>query len=62
MAGVRQRPDHQPDLIFREAHHFEVLADAEGVRRPLRIWCNDASTGEEPYTLAMRGRTRPAGG
>jgi len=41
--------------FFREAHHFELLAEALKVRagRPLRIWCNAASTGEEPYTLAM---------
>ena len=41
--------------FFREAHHFEVLAEALKLRagRPLRIWCNAASTGEEPYTLAM---------
>ena len=41
--------------FFREAHHFEVLAEALKSRagRPLRIWCNAASTGEEPYTLAM---------
>ena len=41
--------------FFREAHHFEVLADELKRRagRPLRIWCNAASTGEEPYTIAM---------
>ena len=41
--------------FFREAHHFELLADALKALadRPLRIWCNAASTGEEPYTLAM---------
>ena len=41
--------------FFRESHHFELLADALKARagRPLRIWCNAASTGEEPYTLAM---------
>ncbi|HWH84789.1 MAG TPA: CheR family methyltransferase [Burkholderiaceae bacterium] len=41
--------------FFREAHHFEVLLDELKARagRPLRIWCNAASTGEEPYTLAM---------
>jgi len=41
--------------FFREAHHFEVLTEALKARagRPLRIWCNAASTGEEPYTLAM---------
>ena len=41
--------------FFREEHHFPVLT-TELVRqgaRPLRIWCNAASTGEEPYSLAM---------
>ena len=41
--------------FFREAHHFEALADDLRARaaRPVRIWCNAASTGEEPYSLAM---------
>jgi len=41
--------------FFREDHHFPVLA-AELTRdkgRRWRIWCNAASTGEEPYSLAM---------
>jgi len=41
--------------FFREEHHFPVLA-AELARhgaKGLRIWCNAASTGEEPYSLAM---------
>ena len=41
--------------FFREEHHFPVL-EAELRRRAgrrLRIWCNAASTGEEPYSLAM---------
>jgi chemotaxis methyl-accepting protein methylase len=41
--------------FFREEHHFDALA-AELERRGgehLRIWCNAASTGEEPYTIAM---------
>lgn len=47
--------------FFREPHHFEYLAsdvlprivakDA-GARRA-RIWCCAASTGEEPYSIAM---------
>ncbi len=44
--------------FFRESHHFPILA--EHLQRchqerggPLTIWCNAASTGEEPYTLAM---------
>ena len=41
--------------FFREAHHFPVLA--EHVRRfrgePLQLWCCAASTGEEPYSMAI---------
>ncbi|MCY7316885.1 MAG: chemotaxis protein CheR [Rubrivivax sp.] len=41
--------------FFREEHHFIALHDDLLARaaRPLRIWCNAASTGEEPYSLAM---------
>ena len=41
--------------FFRESHHFEALhADLKArAGKPLRIWCNAASTGEEPYTIAM---------
>ncbi len=41
--------------FFREEHHFPVLAAELTARRnaPLRLWCNAASTGEEPYSLAM---------
>ena len=41
--------------FFREEHHFPVLAEALKARRgsPIRMWCNAASTGEEPYSLAM---------
>jgi len=47
--------------FFRESHHFDFLrddylrqkvADAKGTRR-LRIWCSAASTGEEPYSIAI---------
>jgi len=40
--------------FFREAHHFPVLA--EHVRKcpqPVTVWCSAASTGEEPYSIAM---------
>ncbi len=41
--------------FFREDHHFHALVDDLRARasKPLRIWCNAASTGEEPYSLAM---------
>ena len=40
--------------FFREAHHFPILA--EFVKRrppPVSVWCSAASTGEEPYSIAM---------
>lgn len=42
--------------FFREAHHFPILADylkKHHGQRPLKIWCCAASTGEEPYSIAM---------
>ena len=41
--------------FFREEHHFTALVEDLRARasRPIRLWCNAASTGEEPYSLAM---------
>jgi chemotaxis protein methyltransferase CheR len=41
--------------FFREAHHFEIFARQahESRQRPFRVWCAAASTGEEPYSLAI---------
>jgi chemotaxis protein methyltransferase CheR len=41
--------------FFREEHHFPILAEELTRRkgRRVRIWCNAASTGEEPYSIAM---------
>jgi chemotaxis protein methyltransferase CheR len=42
--------------FFREAHHFPVLAEhlrALRGKHPISLWCSAASTGEEPYTMAM---------
>ena len=42
--------------FFREAHHFEILSrhlKSIAEKRAIRIWCSAASTGEEPYSIAM---------
>lgn len=44
--------------FFREEHHFPILAEHMRQRRetskdPVALWCSAASTGEEPYSMAM---------
>ena len=43
--------------FFREAYHFPVLAEHalahRRAGRPYRVWCCAASTGEEPYSIAI---------
>ena len=40
--------------FFREPHHFPLLADhVRQSRQPVSVWCSAASTGEEPYSIAM---------
>ncbi|MEI6147348.1 MAG: CheR family methyltransferase [Methylococcales bacterium] len=41
--------------FFREPHHFPLLQDHVLAldKKPFRLWCSAASTGEEPYTIAM---------
>jgi chemotaxis protein methyltransferase CheR len=48
-------------LFFRDIHPFEALRQRilpaliqeRAARRSLRIWCAAASTGQEPYSIAM---------
>ncbi|MBT78791.1 MAG: chemotaxis protein CheR [Alteromonadaceae bacterium] len=40
--------------FFREAHHFDALANYLRTHPGQRtIWCSASSTGEEPYSIAM---------
>jgi chemotaxis protein methyltransferase CheR len=41
--------------FFRESHHFDALAQLLRAKpnHAWRIWCSAASTGEEPYSIAM---------
>jgi chemotaxis protein methyltransferase CheR len=40
--------------FFRESHHFPILTEfVKRRQQPVSIWCSAASTGEEPYSIAM---------
>ena len=41
--------------FFREQHHFTILDELlrSDRNKSWRIWCSAASTGEEPYSIAM---------
>jgi chemotaxis protein methyltransferase CheR len=41
--------------FFREPYHFPLLAEHLRKQKghPISLWCSAASTGEEPYTMAM---------
>ena len=42
--------------FFREEHHFPALAEHIKHymgKHPINLWCSAASTGEEPYSMAM---------
>lgn len=42
--------------FFREQHHFEIFAShlrSRPAGTAWKVWCNAASTGEEPYSIVM---------
>lgn len=42
--------------FFREQHHFDILLQhlkSKPASTPWRVWCNAASTGEEPYSIVL---------
>lgn len=42
--------------FYREPHHFPILAkhlQTVAGKHPISLWCSAASTGEEPYTMAI---------
>lgn len=42
--------------FFREPHHFPLLAEhaiKQKGQHPVSLWCSAASSGEEPYSIAM---------
>lgn len=54
--GITQAVTTNHTFFFREAEHFDTLirdAQKRGLRHPL-IWCAASSSGEEPYSLAIR--------
>ncbi|WP_308419595.1 CheR family methyltransferase [Chitinimonas koreensis] len=56
MGSVHQLADHQPDLVLPRTAPLPALLEhlrANKAQGTLNIWCSAASTGEEPWSIAI---------